>query len=174
MKINKIHLRALELEDLEFLFEIENDRKLWKISYTTLPFSKYHLKKYIKESNRDIFSEKQFRFVISLENKFPIGLIDLFDFDPVNHRAGIGIVIKDTHRNNGYGLESIKLIENFSIKNLQIHQLYVNIGIDNKISLDLFKNLGYLEIGIKKEWNYFEGQYTDEVMFQKIFRYDQI
>ena len=32
MGINKINLRALELDDLEFLFEIENNRKLWKVS----------------------------------------------------------------------------------------------------------------------------------------------
>ena len=166
--INKINLRALELDDLDFLFEIENNRKLWKISNTILPFSKYYLEKYIKESNLDIFSEKQFRFVICFENKHPIGLIDLFDFDPVNHRAGIGIVIECEHRKKGYAYESIKLIEDISKKDLQIHQLYVNVGIDNKISLDLFNKLGYIEIGIKKDWNYINGQYTDEVLFQKI------
>tara|TARA_A100001011_G_scaffold59430_1_gene58953 strand:- start:3701 stop:4216 length:516 start_codon:yes stop_codon:yes gene_type:complete len=166
--INKINLRALELDDLDFLFEIENNRKLWKISHTILPFSKYYLEKYIKESNLDIFSEKQFRFVICFENKHPIGLIDLFDFDPVSHRAGIGIVIKSEHRKKSYALESIKLIEDISKKDLQIHQLYVNVGIDNKISLDLFNKLGYTEIGIKKDWNYINGQYTDEILFQKI------
>tara|TARA_A100000164_G_scaffold197915_1_gene175498 strand:+ start:51 stop:566 length:516 start_codon:yes stop_codon:yes gene_type:complete len=166
--ITKINLRALELDDLEFLFEIENNRNLWKISHTILPFSKYYLKKYVKESNLDIFSEKQFRFVISLENKHPIGLIDLFDFDPVSHRAGIGIVIDKKYRKKGYALESIKLIEDISKKDLQIHQLYVNVGIDNKISLDLFNKLGYIEIGIKKDWNYINGKYTDEVSFQKI------
>lgn len=166
--ITKINLRALELDDLEFLFEIENNRSLWKISHTILPFSKYYLEKYVKESNLDIFSEKQFRFVISLENKHPIGLIDLFDFDPVSHRAGIGIVIDKKYRKKGYALESIKLIEDISKNNLQIHQLYVNVGIDNKISLDLFNKLGYIEIGIKKDWNYINGKYTDEVSFQKI------
>lgn len=168
MGINKINLRALELDDLEFLFEIENNRKLWKISNTILPFSKYHLEKYIKESNLDIFSEKQFRFVISMGNKEPVGLIDLFDFDPLNHRAGIGIVIKHTHRNRGYAFDSIKLIEDMSKKDLQIHQLYVNVGIENKISLGLFKKLGYVEIGIKKDWNYIDSQYADEVLLQKI------
>ena len=166
--ITKINLRALELDDLEFLFEIENNRKLWKISHTILPFSKYYLEKYVKESNLDIFSEKQFRFVISLKNKCPIGLIDLFDFDPVSHRAGIGIVIQNKYRKKGYALESIKLIEDISKNDLQIHQLYVNVGIDNKISLDLFNKLGYTEIGIKKDWNYINGKYTDEVSFQKI------
>ena len=168
MRSDKIYLRALELDDIEFLFEIENNRDFWEISYTILPFSKYYLEKYIKESNHDIFSEKQFRFVISIENKYPVGLIDLFDFDPINHRAGIGIVINNTQRKKGYALKSIKLIEDYSIKNLQIHQLYVNVGIDNKISLDLFKKLGYVEIGIKKDWNYLDGQYVDEVLFQKI------
>ena len=168
MGINKINLRALELDDLEFLFEIENNSKFQKISSTILPFSRYYLEKYIMESNLDIFSEKQFRFVISIENENPIGLIDLFDFDPINHRAGIGIVIINTHRKKGYALESVKLIEDISKKDLQIHQLYVNVGIDNKISLNLFKKLGYLEIGIKKHWNYVNGKYLDEVMFQKI------
>tara|TARA_B100000963_G_scaffold250147_1_gene219117 strand:+ start:42 stop:560 length:519 start_codon:yes stop_codon:yes gene_type:complete len=172
MEINKIYLRALELDDLEFLFEIENDRKLWEISYTLLPFSKTYLKNYIEKSNHDIFSEKQYRFVISLENKYPVGMIDLFDFDPVNHRAGLGIVIKDTHRKKGYALESVKLIEDISIKDLQIHQLYVNVGIDNKISLDLFEKLGYVEIGTKKDWNYINGQFKDEVLFQKILSSD--
>lgn len=166
--ITKINLRALELDDLEFLFEIENNRRLWKISHTILPFSKYYLEKYVKESNLDIFSEKQFRFVISLKNKRPIGLIDLFDFDPVSHRAGIGIVIENKYRKKGYALESIKLIEYISKNDLQIHQLYVNVGIDNKISLNLFNKLGYTEIGIKKDWNYINGKYTDEVSFQKI------
>ena len=168
MGADKIYLRALELDDLEFLFEIENNRDFWEISYTILPFSKYYLEKYIKESNHDIFLEKQFRFVISIENKYPVGLIDLFDFDPINHRAGIGIVINNTQRKKGYAIKSVKLIEDFSRKNLQIHQLYVNVRIDNKISLDLFKKLGYVEIGIKKDWNYLDGQYIDEVLFQKI------
>ena len=168
MNINKINLRALELDDVEFLFEIENNGNIWKISDTILPFSKYHLEKYIKESNLDIFSEKQFRFVICLENKTPIGLIDIFDFDPINHRAGIGIVIKSTHRKRGYALESVKLIEDISKKDLQIHQLFVNVGINNKNSLNLFRKLGYNIVGIKKEWNYSNGRYTDEILFQKI------
>ena len=168
MGMNKINLRALELDDLEFLFEIENDSKFQKISSTILPFSKHYLEKYIMESNLDIFLEKQYRFVICIENNNPIGLIDLFDFDPINHRAGIGIVIINTHRKKGYALESVKLIEDISKKDLQIHQLYVSVGIDNKSSLNLFKKLGYLEIGVKKDWNYVNGQYIDEVLFQKI------
>ena len=65
-------------------------------------------------------------------------------------------------------LESVKLIEDISKKDLQIHQLFVNVGINNKNSLNLFKKLGYNKVGIKKEWNYSNGRYTDEILFQKI------
>ena len=99
-------------------------------------------------------------------------MIDLFDFDSINHRAGIGLVIMNSHRNKGYALESVKLIEDISKKDLQIHQLYANVGMDNKISLNLFKKMGYVEIGIKKDWNYIEGKYKDEVLFQKILDSD--
>ena len=40
----KINLRALEPEDLEFLYQIENDESFWEISHTKTPFSKYILK----------------------------------------------------------------------------------------------------------------------------------
>ena len=39
----KMNLRALEPEDLEFLFEIENNESFWEVSHTQVPFSKYIL-----------------------------------------------------------------------------------------------------------------------------------
>ena len=35
---NTITLRALEPEDLEFLFETENDESFWEVSHTQAPF----------------------------------------------------------------------------------------------------------------------------------------
>ena len=35
----KINLRALEPEDLEFLYQIENNESFWEISHTQTPFS---------------------------------------------------------------------------------------------------------------------------------------
>ena len=40
-----IHLRALEPTDLDFLFSLENDQRLWTVSNTLAPFSKFTLKK---------------------------------------------------------------------------------------------------------------------------------
>ena len=81
-----LKLRALEPSDVDFLFEWENDEKLWHLSNTIAPFSRFVLEQYILNSHQDIFTNKQLRLMIDLkngDNNYPIGSIDLFDFDPV-------------------------------------------------------------------------------------------
>ena len=91
-----ISLRAPEPEDLDILYLWENNTDVWRISGTLVPFSRYILKQYLDHAHQDIFETKQVRFIIQLnENKRPVGAIDLFDFDPHHHRAGIGILIAE-------------------------------------------------------------------------------
>ena len=44
-----IRLRALEPEDLDWLYRIENDEHVWKWGNSNVPYSRYALKKYIAE-----------------------------------------------------------------------------------------------------------------------------
>ena len=131
MNPTEIHLRALEPSDLDFLYDLENDQCLWTVSNTLVPFSKYTLKEYISHAKEDIFVAKQQRFVISDEHGDPLGMIDLFDFDPIHHRAGVGLVIKESYRENGLGKKALELVEAFAFERLQLHQLYVGIAQEN-------------------------------------------
>ena len=98
-----------------------------------------------------------------------IGLIDLFDFDPKNNRAGIGILIKNNNdRNQGIGTEALGLLINYAFYNLNLNQLYANIDTQNIGSLKLFTNFGFQKIGVKKQWNLVNGVYKDEALFQLI------
>ena len=99
----KVRLRALEPEDLEFLYTLENDTEFWEISHTQTPFSKFVLKHYIENSHLDIYEAKQLRFIIEeTTNNNSVGMIDLFDFNPQHKRAGIGIVINHKFQKEGF------------------------------------------------------------------------
>ena len=65
-----LKLRALEPNDLELVYEVENDKSLWIYSNTSSPFSRHSLKKFIENSHLDIIEHKQLRLVISDETKF--------------------------------------------------------------------------------------------------------
>lgn len=165
----KIQLRALEPEDLEFLFKIENNETYWEVSHTQSPFSKYLLKQYLENAHLDIYEAKQLRLIIEENNsKKTVGLIDLFDFNPQHKRAGIGILIANEFQRNGYASAALGLLTNYAFTHLHLHQLYANITSENVQSISLFKKHDFQETGLKKEWIYSEGKFKDELLFQLI------
>jgi diamine N-acetyltransferase len=165
----KINLRALEPEDLEFLYQIENNESFWEISHTKTPFSKYILKQYLENAHLDIFEAKQLRLLIEEKStKKQLGLIDLFDFNPTHKRAGVGILIHPEFQQNGFASEAISLLINYSFSLLDLHQLFANITLDNTKSISLFKKHNFKEVGIKKDWILSGGKFKDEILFQLI------
>ena len=169
LKGEHIYLRALEPEDLEFIHEIENNEDIWEISNTQTPYSKYLIKQYLENAHKDIFEVQQLRLVISSYTNEALGMIDLFDFDFKNSRAGIGVLVKDSiNRKKGFGKEALQLLINYSFKHLNLHQLYCNISEDNQASIKLFTSQGFNEIGLKKDWNFTNGNFKNEYLFQLI------
>ena len=167
---NNIYLRALEPEDLEFVYQVENDESIWEISHTQTPYSRYLIVQYLENAQQDIYEAKQLRLAICRKGDFePIGLIDLFEFDPTNKRAGVGILIhEENQRGQGVGSETLELITNYAFTHLNLHQLYANIDSANIRSVNLFSKFGFAHIGTKKEWNFVRGKYRDESLFQLI------
>src|SRR6187431_1360481 len=170
LKGKNIYLRALEPNDLEFVYAMENDQSIWEVSNTHTPYSRFLVKQYLENAHQDIYEAKQLRLAICQDEDFPaLGLIDLFDFDPKNNRAGIGIVIKgEQNRNQSIGSEALGLLIQYAFYNLNLHQLYANIGCENRASLSLFTKFGFQQIGVKKDWTLTNGVYKDEAIFQLI------
>ena len=163
-----ISLRALEPEDLDFLFTTENNPNFWELSSTQTPFSKYILKQYIENSHQDIYEAKQYRFVICNTQNIPVGMIDLFDFNPQHNRIGIGILLLPEYQNNGYASEALDLVIEYAFLYLNIHQIYANITSDNYKSIALFEKYNFSKVGNKKDWIYLNGIYKDELLYQLI------
>jgi|SRR5690554_710049 len=171
LKGENIFLRALEPTDLEFLYQVENDQTLWEVSNTSTPYSRYILEQYLENSYRDIYDVKQLRLVIcKIDSIAPLGLIDLYDFDPKNSRVGLGIVIySETDKRKGFASEALGLICDYAFKTLQVYQVFAGITEDNKASIQLFEKAGFNRNGFKKDWVYSQENYKDEYIYQ-LFR----
>ena len=145
LKGKNIYLRALEPNDLEFVYAMENDQNIWEVSNTQTPYSRFLVRQYLENAQQDIYEAKQLRLAICQDEDFPaIGLIDLFEFDPKNNKAGVGIVIQqDDNRKQNIGSEALELLIKYSFYNLNLHQLYANISIENEASIALFTKFGF-------------------------------
>lgn len=169
LKGEHIYLRALEPEDLDFIYNIENDTSLWELSDTQTPYSRFLIEQYLANAHQDIFEAKQLRLAICTNNNNTIGLIDVFDFNIKNKRAGIGILIQnESDRYKGYGKEALTLLVNYCFKSLHLHQVYANVSESNISSLKLFEGNGFERIGLKKDWSFDGNQFTNEYILQRI------
>ena len=163
-----IHLRPIEIKDITLLYEIENDRSLWKYSNRSQPYSKALLLDYISNAHQDIFQARQLRFAIANSMDVAVGFIDLFEFEPLHHRAGVGIVIQKNQRGKGYAKKALEMLEIYVRSHLELHQLYAGIAIENHGSIALFEGCGFEQTGVKKSWNFYNKSYHDELFYQKI------
>ncbi len=171
MKGEKVELRAIEPGDISLLYEWENDKNHWYISNTVAPFSRFVLEQYIMNSHLDIYSTKQLRLMIdkiSESGNKTVGAIDLFDFDPNNKRAGIGILIKKSERKKGLASDALGLLTDYCFEVLHLHQVYCNILESNLASIELFKKHKFEIVGLKKEWIHAKDSWENEYLLQRI------
>ena len=82
----------------------------------------------------------------------PIGTIDLYDFDPIHSRAGVGILIDNNFRQKGLGEEALTLIQDYTFRFLMMKQLYAFVPERNTASVRLFEKCGYVKAGTLQSW----------------------
>ncbi len=150
---NLTRLRALEPDDLDILYNVENDVALWAVGNTNAPYSREVLRQYLLSTTCDIYTDKQLRLVVETHGGEAVGMVDLLSFDAMNARAEVGIVTLAAHRQKGYG---------------HLHQLYAYVASDNQPSLRLFQSCGFVAACELRDWLKTSSGYQSVVLMQLI------
>lgn len=164
-----IRLRALEPEDLEMLYSIENDDKLWNVSATNVPYSRYVLHDYIANTHSDIYADRQLRLMIDDADGNVVGIVDLVRFEPQHLRAEVGIVICAEHRRRGYATAAIRKLCHYVRQTLHLNQLYVVIDETNTAAMELFRKEGFSTGTVLQKWLCNGKEYHNAVLMQTFF-----
>ena len=157
-----LRLRKIEPSDLPFLYQWENDASSWADGANHNPLSQQDLRDYIASTSGDIYKDGQLRLVIqsvseavcqqcglsaqrsvSPQDGLTIGCVDLFDFDPRNRRAAIGMYIAPEYRGKGVGHEALKQLEAYAFDFLRLRCLYAVIATNNIPCSALYEHAGY-------------------------------
>jgi len=170
-----IILRALEPADVHTLLKWENNQEIWSLSKTVEPFSKYKLDMYIKQTlSLDVFGLRQQRLMIhkvihsDLDITEPIGTVDLFEFDPINKNAGIGIMLLKEHRGQGFAKIALDRFLAYCFEKLQLHSVYANVSETNIQSKKFFESYGFTKVAEYKEFLHENGTFVSQITYQYI------
>ena len=164
-----VYLRALEPEDLDFIYEVENRPEHWAMSDFTVPYSRFSIRQYLQDTRCDLFTDKQLRLVIALcGDHTPIGTVDLFNYQPLHAHAEVGILIMQEFRGRGHAHEALGLLCEYAFGFLGLHQLVAHVMADNEGSLRLFRSCGFVPCGRLREWWKVGGKFRDIAILQRI------
>lgn len=168
IKNDKVALRVAEPNDSVIIFSWENDMQVWRDSETRVPYSLRQIEQFLLNNN-NLYSEKQLRLMIEdVKNGKPVGCIDIYDYDEFNSRAGIGILIDEKYRGQGFAKNAILLLLNYCFNTLLINQVFALTLATNINSINLFKSLGFEECGQKKQWYKTAEGFINQIEFQYI------
>lgn len=167
-----IRLRPVEPEDVDFLMTIENDPEVWKVSQTLAPYSRFQIEQFVMDAPSEIDVNKQLRLIIEWNGNDDawsrVGAVDLFDYDAMHQRTGLGIMVSEPHRHQGIAYTALQLVIRYAFEILLLHQLHCSVDPDNLPSIRLFEKAGFIRCGIRKEWRRTGTGWRDEWLFQRL------
>lgn len=153
--LDLIKLRAVEPTDADFMYEIENDPLCWRYSDTVAPLSRRIIRDYALNYDADPFSARQLRLIASIcsnNGNEQIGVVDLYDIDPVHRRAFIGIYILSPFRHMGVGTVVLRRLEEYARNVISLRLLAAKVEHTNAASLGLFEKAGFEVKARIPEW----------------------
>ena len=160
-------LRAPEPADLDFLYKQENDTTYWHLGETRIPFSRDLLSHYIDSAQQDIYVSRQARFMIESEGAV-IGMVDLYDFEPLHRKAGVGIMLDSKQRGKGLGKQALDLLCDYAFDHLNLNMLYAYVTVDNAASVGLFESCAFAKACTLQQWSFQQGTFKDQFIFQRL------
>lgn len=166
----KIRLRAIEPEDAEYMYLVENDSESWRYSDSIAPCSMHQLKEYAENYDSDPIRSGQLRLIaVEKETERKVGIVDLYEISGSDRRAKIGIYVGAEHRKKGVGGEMVELMVKYAFGMLWLHQIIAFIETGNEGSEQLFLKNGFVKTAVLMEWKRNSGGgYTDVEVYQKI------
>jgi len=157
--IDKLQLRPIEKEDLNFLHDMFNDEKMTNYWFIEPYFSKYKLEKRFEKS----FESETMREFILTDGENNLGLISFYGIDQRNRNAEFAIMIHPDAQGNGYALPATKLAIDYAFRQLNLHKLYLVVAAPNVHAKRTYEKAGFKEEGIYKEEFFIDGQFHDGI-----------
>jgi len=174
---NKVLIRQLEAGDEKSLHKWRNNGKgnlYCGFKYGFL-LSEEAFNLQVKEEleNREVFPEQKMFIICKKDDIEPIGNISYRNWDKRNRSAEFGIEIGEINeRGKGYGQDALNNFLEFMFNHLNLNRIELTTLADNEKSINLYKKLGFKEIGVIREMSFDSrtGEYSDVVYMDLLKR----
>ena len=97
-----------------------------------------------------------------------VGNIRVTQPHPINRHCQLGILINKKFRGKGVGKKAIDLVINHIFLNLNINRVELYVDEENKYAIKMYKEIGFVKEGIKRELVWKNGKYHNYIIYSII------
>jgi RimJ/RimL family protein N-acetyltransferase len=165
----KVLLRAWSTADLDVLHRMRNDLSLQRQLMS-------HPRGNSLDQVRDWLvartkaTDSVFLVIEPRHSSEIAGYIQASEIDCINGLAKIGICLTPSLHGKGFGSEAMALLESYLTAVFNIRKLTLEVLADNAIAIALYTKLGYRDVGHLQQHFYFDGDYFDVALMEKLIR----
>ena len=156
----KVNLRTIEEEDIEFLTNVNKPEIRKNLSSIPTPHNTKQQRAFFENA---ICSEDEAHLAICKEKQM-IGIISLIPKEN-GETAKIGLWIDTEYHGNGYGTEASRIITEYAFEQLRYRKVYARAFETNKASQNVWEKLGFEKEGELREQVFRNGKYEDVHMY---------
>ncbi len=165
LETERLLLRAIELSDVDDLFEILSDPVVAENDYFYPVDSKEKAISFIERYHRELENNEEITWGIILkENQKLIGTFCLGSFDKDAKRAEIGYAISQEQWGKGYATEATKQILSYGFKNLKLNRIEATITPGNDSSVKVLEKSGFEREGLVRQRDLLKGKLVDGII----------
>ncbi len=161
---NKICLRKADLNDIDALYEIKNDKKAASLlGGFSNGYSKIDIENWIIAHNNK--KNEVLYLIETVEDSKVIGHVGLYDIDFRVRKAEFAILISgENNQGKGYGSLCTKFMIDYAFNELNIRKITLSLLSENVRALSLYKKYGFVQEGLLTNDQFKNGKYHDVIL----------
>ncbi len=160
-----VKLRALEKGDLQFVHELNNNRRVMNYWFEEPYESFVELEELYLKHIHDL-SER--RFIAEDDDGAPLGLVELVEINYIHRRAEFQVIVAPTHQGEGYGKNITNLALDYAFCILNLNKVYLIVSTSNEAAIHIYKSAGFIEEGCLINEFFVDGEYQNALRMYRL------
>jgi len=157
--LQKVEISKLTEDDLEFLCEVRND---------CAPDYLHTSETYTLEQTIEWFNKTSPMFYLIKKNGNRIGYFRTSNYSEDNKNIYIGADLHSDYRGKGLGYTSYAQFIPYLFNSLKLNKISLEVLSTNMNAIKLYKKLGFVEEGIKRQEVYKNGKWVDSIVMSML------
>lgn len=171
---DEITLRKIAASDLDNLFEIYSNEKLFQYSPVMLKKNKATVANMIGHFERDFHKRKEIFLGICL-NSDPnniVGVAEMFDYSQDVNMITIGYRLNDRFWGKGIAAKTVKAMVDYLFNNIGINRIQAFVMPENIKSQNVLQRNGFVNEGIIRQGHVWKGKGVVDLILYSLLKSD--